>query len=141
VSIPCSQSTLLPPADSIRHAADNGYAIGSHRRQPGKTLGYEEDIHVPLIVRGPNVPVGLRDTASSWGMVDLSKTIMQLAGARADYVDDGRVIDLHSQRVTTGDGEESGGEHEALDEKARHAISEYWVLGAEEGVFAGRLSQ
>ncbi|KAJ9127743.1 hypothetical protein QFC24_000026 [Naganishia onofrii] len=123
----------------IFYTSDNGYAIGSHRRQPGKTLGYEEDIHVPLIVRGPNVPVGLRDTASSWGMVDLSKTIMQLAGARADYVDDGRVIDLHSQRVTTGDGEESGGEHEALDEKARHAISEYWVLGAEEGVFAGPL--
>lgn len=74
-------------------------------------------------------------------MVDLSKTIMQLAGARADYIDDGRVIDLHSQRVTTGDAAESEAGHEALDGEARHAISEYWVLGAEEGVFAGRLSQ
>ncbi|KAJ9125075.1 hypothetical protein QFC22_000028 [Naganishia vaughanmartiniae] len=124
----------------IFYTSDNGYAIGSHRRQPGKTLGYEEDIHVPLIVRGPGVPTGLQDTVSSWGMVDLSKTIMQLTGARADYVDDGRAIDLHQRRKDKEVVPASGSEAETLGEHARHAISEYWVLGAEEGVFADAIA-
>lgn len=111
----------------IIYTADNGYALGTHRRQPGKTLGYEEDIHVPLIVRGPNVRKGFRDTLSSYGMVDLSRTILELAGARAVYHDDGVKIDLHQ-----GD---------AVHGLARHSISEYWVLGAEEGVYSGGVRQ
>lgn len=130
--------TRLSQLTVIRHRkADNGYAIGSHRRQPGKTLGYEEDIHVPLIVRGPGIPLGFQDTASSWSMVDLSKTILQLTGARADYVDDGRVIDLHRQQASVEREVRPTNEGDGLNEHARHAISEYWVLGAEEGVFAG----
>lgn len=141
-------STLVRPAvatsprlhtdTTASKPADNGFAIGSHRRQPGKTLGYEEDIHVPLIVRGPDVPSGIRDTLSSWSIVDLSKTIMKLAGAEADYVDDGREIDLHRDRnplaqPATVDILEAHGN----GKNARHAISEFWVLGVEEGVFAG----
>ncbi len=30
------------------YTSDNGYTVGEHRRQPGKTTGYEEDIRVPL---------------------------------------------------------------------------------------------
>ncbi|WVQ74652.1 hypothetical protein IAR50_004254 [Cryptococcus sp. DSM 104548] len=108
----------------IFYTADNGYALGSHRRQPGKTLGFEEDIHVPLIVRGPNIPHGHHDTLSSYGTVDLARTILDIAGATPDYEDDGRRINLHQK-----------GEERAEHQVARHAISEYWVLGVDEGVF------
>ncbi|KAF4989809.1 hypothetical protein FDECE_14590 [Fusarium decemcellulare] len=36
-------------------SSDNGFHIGQHRLQPGKKCGYEEDINVPLIVRGPQI--------------------------------------------------------------------------------------
>ncbi|TYJ53503.1 hypothetical protein B9479_005889 [Cryptococcus floricola] len=112
----------------IFYTADNGYALGSHRRQPGKTLGFEEDIHVPLIARGPNIPPGYRDTLSSYGTVDLARTILDIAGAKTDYEDDGRKINLHQK-----------GEEKVEQRVARHAISEYWVLAVDEGVFGGHL--
>jgi arylsulfatase A-like enzyme len=116
-------------ATSWLTSADNGYAIGTHRRQPGKTLGFEEDIHVPLIARGPGIPAGKRDSLSSYGMVDLSRTILDIAAAHSSYENDGVRINLHQ-----GEADLSG-EHK----KARHSISEYWVLGAEEGIYAGGL--
>ena len=112
----------------IFYTADNGYALGTHRRQPGKTLGYEEDIHVPLIVRGPKVPKGFRDGISSYGIVDLSRTILDIAGAKTDYDDDGTTINLHQEKK----------EEHVL---ARHSLSEYWVLGAEEGVYSAGVRQ
>ena len=111
-------------------SADNGYALGTHRRQPGKTLGFEEDIHVPLIVRGPGVKKGYRDSLSSYGMVDLSRTILEVAGAQTSYNDDGVRINLHQD-----------GQHDAAHQLARHSISEYWVLGVEEGVWGGGLRE
>jgi arylsulfatase A-like enzyme len=38
--------------------SDNGYHMGQHRLVAGKGLPYEEDVRVPLIVRGPGVPQG-----------------------------------------------------------------------------------
>ncbi|KAK4688406.1 hypothetical protein P7C73_g1707, partial [Tremellales sp. Uapishka_1] len=106
----------------IFYTADNGFAMGTHRRQPGKTLGFEEDIHVPLVVRGPGIPKGYVDSLSSYGIVDLSRTILDIAGARTGYVDDGSRINLHQESLV---------EHQL----ARHSISEYWVYGVEEGVY------
>ena len=41
--------------------SDNGYHAGQHRLlMPPKRLAYEEDIRVPLIVRGPGVTAGAR---------------------------------------------------------------------------------
>lgn len=122
----------LLQADSICIilVADNGFALGSHRRQPGKTLGFEEDIHVPLIVRGPGIPKGYRDATSSYGIVDLSKTILDIAGGKPTYEDDGTAIDLHQAREVEQDLLVKGG-------VSRHSISEYWVLGVEEGIYAG----
>lgn len=37
----------------VVYSADNGYHISQHRLSPGKECGFEEDINVPLIIRGP----------------------------------------------------------------------------------------
>jgi N-acetylglucosamine-6-sulfatase len=43
----------------IFFTSDNGFHLGNHRVHPGgKWLPYEEDIGVPLMVRGPGVPQG-----------------------------------------------------------------------------------
>ncbi|KLT43955.1 putative arylsulfatase precursor [Cutaneotrichosporon oleaginosum] len=110
----------------VFYTADNGFAMGSHRRQPGKTLGYEDDIKVPLVIRGPGMPEGKTDTVSSYGMVDLSRTFLDLAGAKPDYEDDGTKINLH-----LGEGNKA----DRTYEKHRHSLSEYWLRGIEEGKF------
>src|SRR5690606_329859 len=38
--------------------SDNGFHLGTHRLGQGKTTPFEEAIRVPLVVRGPGVPVG-----------------------------------------------------------------------------------
>ena len=40
----------------IIYTSDNGFHIGQHRLSPGKRCPYEEDVNVPLIIRGPGVP-------------------------------------------------------------------------------------
>ena len=42
----------------IFFTSDNGFHLGQHRLTRGKRTSYEEDIGVPLIVRGPGVSVG-----------------------------------------------------------------------------------
>ncbi|KAG8157519.1 hypothetical protein KVR01_012561 [Diaporthe batatas] len=74
-------------------SSDNGYHIGQHRLQPGKKCGYEEDINVPLIVRGPGIPEGETvDTPTSH--LDLAPTFLELLGIplRDDF--DGSPIPL-----------------------------------------------
>ena len=38
-------------------SSDNGYHMGEYRLLPGKQTAFDTDIHVPLIVTGPGVPV------------------------------------------------------------------------------------
>jgi arylsulfatase A-like enzyme len=40
----------------IVFTSDNGFHLGQHRLLQGKQTAYEEDIHVPFIIRGPGVP-------------------------------------------------------------------------------------
>ena len=42
----------------IFFTSDNGWHAGEHRLDTGKWTPYEEDVRVPLIVRGPGVPEG-----------------------------------------------------------------------------------
>src|SRR5437867_5671442 len=42
----------------IFFTSDNGFHLGEHRLLPGKYTAYEEDIRVPLIVRGPGIAPG-----------------------------------------------------------------------------------
>jgi arylsulfatase A-like enzyme len=56
--------------------SDNGFHLGNHRLATGKWTPYEEDVHVPLVVRGPGVPanvkldhiIGNSDLASTWAI-------------------------------------------------------------------------
>ncbi|KAK4452162.1 alkaline-phosphatase-like protein [Podospora aff. communis PSN243] len=107
----------------VFYTTDNGYHIGQHRLQPGKECGFEEDIHIPLIVRGPGVEKGkVAEIVTTH--VDLAPTILELAGApsRADF--DGEAIPL------TGRGIE---EAEIKGERHEHVTVEYWGFAATEG--------
>lgn len=131
----------------VIYTSDNGYALGTHRRQPGKTLGFEEDTRVPLFVRGPGVQAGRVETEGSWGIVDLGRTILDLAGAKTSYENDGVLIDLYGKGhdghddgkhlgQDKGHGNGNGHNKDKNDGNPRHALSEYWVLAIEEGPWA-----
>jgi arylsulfatase A-like enzyme len=71
---------------------DNGYHLaGVHRLPRGKHTPYEEDINVPMFVRGPGVPEGVvrRDLASN---TDLAPTFAGIAGTTVPDTVDGRSL-------------------------------------------------
>ncbi|KAJ5731912.1 hypothetical protein N7493_003393 [Penicillium malachiteum] len=104
----------------IIYTSDNGFHIGQHRLPPGKTCGFEEDIRVPLFVRGPGVPEGHVQNAVTTH-IDLAPTIFQLAGIphRSDF--DGTAIP-----VTPGF---AGPRHE-------HVTVEFWGSSVFEGDYS-----
>jgi N-acetylglucosamine-6-sulfatase len=76
----------------IFFTTDNGFHLSQHRLHAGKECGYDTDIHVPLIVRGPGVARGHTTNIVS-SHTDIAPTIMQLAGkSRDDF--DGSAIPL-----------------------------------------------
>ena len=72
-------------------SSDNGYHMGEHRLMPGKMTAYDTDIHVPLIVTGPEVPAG-RTVAHIVENVDLCPTFAELAGVAAPAAVNGRSL-------------------------------------------------
>jgi arylsulfatase A-like enzyme len=81
----------------IFYSSDNGYTIGQHRRQPGKQCAFEQDINVPLLVRGPGIPEGT-ETSIVTSHIDLAPTFLEIAGAQAQggFELDGQAIPLIS---------------------------------------------
>jgi N-acetylglucosamine-6-sulfatase len=75
----------------IVFTSDNGFHLGQHRLGAGKWTPYEEDIRVPLIVRGPGVPEGetLRHMVLN---NDLAPTFADLAGSEPPSFVDGRSL-------------------------------------------------
>jgi arylsulfatase A-like enzyme len=74
--------------------SDNGFHLGHHRLPEGKQSPYEEDIRVPLIVRGPGVPVD-RSVEHMTGNIDLAPTWAELAGVKTpDFVDGRSLVSL-----------------------------------------------
>ncbi|HEV2094555.1 MAG TPA: sulfatase [Rubrobacter sp.] len=71
--------------------SDNGWHAGEHRLTTGKWTAYEEDIRVPLIVRGPGVPAG-RALPHMVLNNDLAPTFADLAGADPPDFVDGRSL-------------------------------------------------
>jgi arylsulfatase A-like enzyme len=75
----------------IFFTSDNGFHLGEHRLGSGKWTAYEEDIRVPLVVRGPGVPEG--QTLSHLVLNnDLAPTFAELAGAESPSFVDGRSL-------------------------------------------------
>jgi len=71
--------------------SDNGWHAGEHRLSPGKWTAYEEDIRVPLIVRGPGVPEG--ETLDHLVLNnDLAPTFAEMADAKVPSLVDGRSL-------------------------------------------------
>jgi N-acetylglucosamine-6-sulfatase len=82
--------------------ADNGFHLGQHRLPPGKITAFEEDIRVPLVVRGPDVPAGKKVDAFATN-VDLAPTFAQLGGAKASSFVDGRSLEASFHGESPGD--------------------------------------
>ena len=82
----------------IFYTADNGFHLGEHRLTQGKNTGFEEDIRVPLLVRGPGVPArrALPHLAAN---IDLAPTFAALAAAAVpDFVDGRSLVPLLGQQ-------------------------------------------
>ena len=73
----------------IVFTSDNGFHNGQHRLPAGKQTAFDEDVRVPLLVRGPGVKPGLASGALV-GNVDFAPTFARLAGARVPTFVDGR---------------------------------------------------
>ena len=68
--------------------SDNGLMYGEHRIRQAKVFPYEESIRVPLMMRGPGVPAGLRYGKQA-GNIDLAPTILDAADALPGRLQDG----------------------------------------------------
>lgn len=83
------QSTGALDNTYIVFTSDNGFHMGQHRFVQGKGTPYEEDTHVPFLVRGPGVPAGVTRTDVG-GIIDLTPTFADIAGATLVVPSDGR---------------------------------------------------
>jgi arylsulfatase A-like enzyme len=78
--------------------SDNGFHSGEHRLPAGKQTAFDEDVRVPLLVRGPGVRA--RSTEHDLvGNVDFAPTFARLAGVVPPPFVDGRsfVDQLHGR--------------------------------------------
>ncbi|MGE5220974.1 MAG: sulfatase [Omnitrophica WOR_2 bacterium] len=75
----------------IIFTSDNGFHMGQHRLMPGKQSPYEDDIRVPLVIRGPNVKAGISRPELA-GNIDLAPTFAAIAGMAASQSFDGRSL-------------------------------------------------
>ena len=75
----------------IVFTSDNGYHLGQHRFFDGKFEVYEEDIRVPLIIRGPGVSEGV--TVEQMAVnIDLAPTMARWGRATPDRIMDGQSL-------------------------------------------------
>ena len=73
--------------------SDNGFHMGEHRiTRPGKGRSYEEDVRVPLLVRGPGVAARRQAQEKLVLNTDYLPTFMDLASAQTPGYVDGRSL-------------------------------------------------
>ena len=66
----------------IFYASDNGQHLGDYRLPAGKRQAYDTDVKVPLLVRGPGVKAGVKNSQLVQS-VDFLPTWVELAGANS----------------------------------------------------------
>ncbi len=72
--------------------SDNGYHLGQNRLLQGKQTPYEEDIHVPLVIRGPGIPA--QHTVPHLAIeTDLAPTFAEWASVLPPRFVDGRSLE------------------------------------------------
>ncbi|KAI1092286.1 Arylsulphatase [Rostrohypoxylon terebratum] len=110
----------------VVYSSDNGYHIGQHRLQPGKSCGYETDVNVPLIIRGPGVAANFTAEGVVSTHADLAPTFFSLLGLepRADF--DGAAIPVTKKGIE---------EVRERGERREHAGIEYWGFAMGEGIY------
>ncbi len=74
------QANGLASNTYIVFSSDNGLHTGEYRLTPGKLTAFDTDIHVPLVVTGPGVPVDTSTDAMTEN-TDLAETFAQMGGA------------------------------------------------------------
>ncbi len=85
------QSTGQLANTYVFFASDNGFHQGQHRLDSGKNTAFEEDLLVPLFVRGPGVPAG-RTVEQFTANVDYASTFAEIGGAPVPAFVDGRSL-------------------------------------------------
>jgi N-acetylglucosamine-6-sulfatase len=112
----------------IFYTSDNGFHIGQHRLQPGKTCAFEEDINVPFYARDLGVEAGrVVDLVTTH--TDIVPTSFELAGIplRQDF--DGRPIPVIGNNISEAEKKE--------ESWSEHVNVEFWGVGVEEGNLGG----
>ena len=99
----------------VIYTTDNGFHIGNHRLLPGKRCPYEEDVNIPLVIRGPGVPSGMTTEITN-SHTDMAPTILQMLGVppRDDF--DGAPL-AYTQDMINNNG------------KHQHVNVEFWDGG------------
>jgi N-acetylglucosamine-6-sulfatase len=75
--------------------SDNGFFFGEHRLAKSKFRAYEEDIRVPFAMRVPQSLLGgaaVGEVDQQVANIDIAPTLLELAGAEAGRVMDGRSL-------------------------------------------------
>ena len=88
----------------IAFTSDNGFHLGEHRLGRGtgaKFTAYEEDIRVPLVIRGPRIPAGAFRGALV-GNVDVPVSFAEVAGVLPPSFVDGRSFMRLLRDTSTG---------------------------------------
>lgn len=107
----------------IIYSSDNGFHIGQHRLQPGKSCGYEEDVHIPLLVRGPGVSANFA-TDIVTTHTDLAPTFFDLLGIEQREDFDGTAIPVTETGI-----------EKARQKQREHVNVEYWGFAGGEGKY------
>ena len=84
----------------IIYSTDNGFHIGHHRLLPGKRSAYEEDINIPMIIRGPGVPKG-KKTDIITSHTDVVPTILGWANIPLRPELDGKPMPTKADELAT----------------------------------------
>ncbi len=80
--------------------SDNGFHIGEHKLPPGKGTPYDEDINVPLLIRGPGIDTGITVDEIT-ANIDIAPTILDLADIeKIDFIDGRSLMPLFNIRST-----------------------------------------
>lgn len=89
----------------VIYTSDNGFHIGNHRLKPGKRCGYEEDINIPLMIRGPDVPQGTTTDIHN-SHTDMAPTILKMFGIPLRKEFDGSPVAYTSSAIAGSDKHE-----------------------------------